>query len=141
MYLQDPFTNWANFLYVSCTRVVLYVYQISGLYYFFFLVFAEKCHENWLDTFFKNFCRPEFSRYLNKTPFSHAYVSKVSWKKNSWQSDQPVFKNRATITKSPFCDIMKTKWKPVMKTVLKIAGKQFQPVCENHFFISISVFL
>ena len=52
MYLQDPFTNWTNFLYVSCTRVVLYVYHISGLYHFFFCVFAEKCHENWSDTFF-----------------------------------------------------------------------------------------
>ena len=40
-----------------------------------------------------------------------------------------------------FLDIVKTKRKPVMKTVLKIARKQFQTFCENHFFISILVFL
>jgi len=40
-----------------------------------------------------------------------------------------------------FVDIMKTKRKPVMKTVLKIARKQFQTFCENHFFISNLVFL
>ena len=40
-----------------------------------------------------------------------------------------------------FVDIMKTKRKPVMKTVLKIARKQFQTFCENHFLVSILVFL
>ena len=103
MYLQDPFTNWANFWCVSCTRVVLYVYQISSLYYFFFLVFKEKCHENFSDTFSKKFCWPEFSRYLNKTPFCNAQMSKVSWKKFTRKSNEPVFWKRDAIKKSPFC--------------------------------------
>ena len=102
MYLQDPFTNWANFWCVSCTRVVLCIYKISGLYYFFFCVFAEKCHENCSDTFFKKFCWPEFSRYLNKTPIRTAQVSKVSWKKFSWKSVWPVFLKRFLTEKSPF---------------------------------------
>ena len=103
MYLQDPFTNWANFLYVSYTRVVLYVYKISGLYYFFFCVFAEKCHENWTDTFFQKFCWLEFSRYLKNTPIRHAHMSKVSWKKISCNSDWPVFRKRIHKSKPPFC--------------------------------------
>ena len=70
---------------------------------FLFLVFAEKCHENCSDTFLKKFCRPEFSRYLNKTPFRTAHMSKVSWKKFSWKSVQPVFWNREHKFKSPFC--------------------------------------
>ena len=103
MYLLDPFTNWANFLYVSCTKVVLYMYKISGLYYFFLCVFTEKCHENWSDTFFKKFSWLEFSWYLKNTSFRHAHMSKVSWKKNSWNSDWPVFWKRFPIAKTHFC--------------------------------------
>ena len=40
-----------------------------------------------------------------------------------------------------FLDITKTKRKPVMKTVLKIAREQFQTSCENHFSVSHLVFL
>ena len=103
MYLQDPFTNWANILYLSCTRVVLYMYKISSLYYFFLCVFTEKCHENWSDTFFKKFSWLEFSWYLKNTPFRPAHMSKVPWKKFSWKSVWPVFWNREHKFKSPFC--------------------------------------
>ena len=63
-------------------------------------------------------------------------------KKNFHENLSSQFSGSVTQSKNHlFVDIMKTKRKLVMKTVLKIAGKQFQPVCENHFFISISVFL
>ena len=45
---------WANIVYVSCTRVVLYLYKISALYYF--LCFTGKCPENCSDTCFKRLC-------------------------------------------------------------------------------------
>ena len=79
-----------------CTK-----FQVCNI--FSSVVFAEKCHENWSDTFFKKFCWLEFSRYLKNTPFRPAHMSKVSWKKNSWNSDWPVFWKRFPIAKTPFC--------------------------------------